>query len=122
MNDEQEKIKGKRDHVHERIKRMSKEEKVAEFRQYLASGDLLKVDVDQILADQAAVGAPDSALDDALLKIADLVGGMFGEPLTAPEMAELLDEQRPAIRQWLRRNGAQGLRTHEPAFSLRRRP
>jgi hypothetical protein len=115
---DEEKTKQKRTELHDRIKRMSKEEKVAEFRHYLDSGHLLKIDVDRVMADQAAVGAPDSALDDALMRIADLAGGMFGGgPLTAQELAEAL-VNKPTLRRWPTH---QGLRHHEPPFSLRRR-
>src|SRR5262245_31268054 len=119
MNDEQEKRSRKVDYIHNKIKCMSREEKAAEFKQYLVSGNLLRVDVDQIMADQAFVGAPDSAMDEALLKIASLVGAMLGTaPLTAQELIEALEDPTVIER---RQAHIRGLRIFEPQLSLRRR-
>ena len=80
--------------IEEKIKRMTKQEKIAEFRAYFECGWLPKLDINQIMADQAAIGAPDSALDDALLKIANAAGVMLRRgPATAQELAEALKDR-----------------------------
>jgi hypothetical protein len=113
MNDD--KFKQKRAHIHDRVKRMRKEEKIEEFRQYLIGGRLLKVDVDHIMADQAAVNAPDSALDDALIKLSDLAGRIYGvEPLTAQELIDALEKDQA------RQQPHQGLKVYGSPRSLRR--
>lgn len=72
--------------IDEKIKCMTKAEKVAELKAYFEGGGF---QFDIIMADQAAVGAPDSAWDNALLKIAVAAGVMLGrEPVTAQEFAE----------------------------------
>lgn len=69
---------------------MTKEEKVAELKAYF-DGSGCQLDVDRIMADQAAVGAAESAWDYALLKIAVAAGVMLGrEPVTAQELAEAM--------------------------------
>lgn len=80
--------------IEEKIKSMTKGEKIAELRSYFEGGLLPNLDINRILADQAVVGAPDSALDDALLRIAIAAGVMLGrEPITAQELAEALKDR-----------------------------
>jgi hypothetical protein len=80
--------------IEEKITGMTKQEKVAELRSYFECGWFPKLDVDQIIADQVVIGAPDSALDDALLKIAIAAGIKLNrEPVTAQELAEALKDR-----------------------------
>jgi len=87
----------KANYIRARIKGMSRAEKWAEFKSYLQSSGAT-VNVDQIMADQATVGAPDASLDDALIKLAKMaatVGG--GEPLTASELVTALENSRQRL-------------------------
>jgi hypothetical protein len=112
--------------VSNRISNMSKEEKVKELRTYLVSSNLLRLDIDKIMADQAIVGAPDSALDVALLHCATIAGSVLGRPpMTADELCEALKGQGPAVCDWLRRHSTTpyempGVGMSAPRFSLRR--
>lgn len=93
--------------IEEKIKRMTKQEKVTELAFYFECGGLPKLDINQIMADQIVVGAPDSALDDALLKIAIAAGVMLRrEPVTAQEFAEALKDRD--ARAWI------GMRANAP--------
>jgi hypothetical protein len=106
--------------IKDHIGRMTKEEKWAEFRHYVTSVGILHLDVDQIKMDQAIVGAPDSALDDALVRIAQLCGSVLGQPpLTAQEFINGLKQEPGSVRQWLRR-GAAVTPSNEPQFSMRK--
>src|SRR4249920_153451 len=103
--------------IKERIERMTKEEKYEELRTYLITSRLMNFDIDRVKADQAIVGAPDSALDDALVRCSILAGSVLGKgPMTAPEFLEALKGQRPGIRRW-----PLGIGMVEPPFSMRRR-
>jgi hypothetical protein len=91
---------GAEDKIKQRIKLMTREQKFAEFGLYLTGSGVLNLDVDRIMADQAALGAPDSVLDDALLTCAKLAGSVLGrESVSAQDFVDALKTQ--GVRQWL---------------------
>lgn len=99
---------------------MTRDEKVAEFKLYTVCSDLLHVDIDKAMIDQAAEDAPDSALDEALPKIASLVGGMLGRgSVTAPELADNLDKHRRVAHEWFKSRAVGVAKGQKPPFSLR---
>jgi hypothetical protein len=110
------------DRITERIAHMSRDEKYEELRTYLVTSRLMNLDVDRVKADQAIVGAPDSALDAALVRCSILAGSVLGkDPMTGPEFLEALKGQRAAVRQWAGRQKPIGMgEPLEPLISLRR--
>ena len=105
------------------LRGMSRDEKYAEYKRYWESMGYFNLDIDRIKADQAILGAPDSALDMALIKIAYLAGATLGrEPLTAKELKDALMGADPGINQILRRRSPLGAaRSGEvPERSLRK--
>lgn len=93
--------------IKEHIQRMTRDEKFEEFRLYLATARVLNLDIDRIKMDQAIVGAPDSAIGEALEKFAHLAGTMLGElPVTAQELHEIIKQRRDERSKQLRGAGA----------------
>lgn len=111
----------RRGQIRERIKRMSKEEKIKEFREYVrVGGPHFHLDVDRVVADQKRVGAPDSAWDVALEKIATAAGEAFGGrgPMTAHELQATFTA---IAEEWGTAARARSGRVAPPPFSVRRR-
>jgi hypothetical protein len=103
-----------------RIKAMTRDEKYAELNEYFKIGGLLNVDIDAIKKDQLILGLPDSALDEALMICAGLVGKIFNRlPMSAQELKEHIpvSDYGRFLEKHLK--GAQGIR-RPPPFSLRR--
>jgi hypothetical protein len=114
-----------RDQRRETIKRMSKEEKKAELKLFADCGGILDLDIDRVMADQAIMGAPDSALDQALLRCSVIAGAALGlgEPVSAREMAETLQKPEVLERHALFAKGGSAALAHfhgRPSVSLRR--
>lgn len=113
------------DEIKWRIKNMTRDQKYEELRLYLWVSGKINIDIDKIKADQVILGAPDSALDTALLRGAVLSGSMLGgNPMTAPELQSAMAVGYPGMCKWL----AQRLAPIQPRpisdkqlFSLRRR-
>jgi hypothetical protein len=97
-----------------KIRSMTREEKYAELNAYYQSVGVLNLDIDQIKKDQVLLGAPDSALDEALIICAALSGAIFGRgAMTAQELSEEL-RTGPVVRKNI--GGISG----PPPFSLRK--
>jgi hypothetical protein len=96
---------------------MTRDEKYAELNAYYAAVSFIRLEIDALKKDQALLGAPDSALDDALMICSVLAGSMFGEPpKSAQELTQKINEFSSVL-------GAQklgGVREGMPPFSMRR--
>jgi hypothetical protein len=85
--------------IEDKIKAMTREQKYEELRSYLMSCGVSNLDIERIKADQAILGAPDSALDDALVRCAQAAGAMLGgEPATAQELVEALHRHQQTVQ------------------------
>lgn len=81
--------------VQERLKRMTREQKIEEFNSYAAAATVMKIDLHEPSVNAAAAATSDEDLDRALLRIAQVAGGVFGtRPMTAGELHKALEMVR----------------------------
>jgi hypothetical protein len=103
-----------------RIKAMTRDEKYAELNEYFKLGGVLNLDVDALKKDQVMLNLPDTALDEALMICAGVVGKLFNRLPMSPEELKAhipVSDWARAVDANLRR--AEGIR-RPPEFSLRR--
>jgi hypothetical protein len=107
----EEEIKHSTAFVKDKISRMTREQKIDEFKFYSRIAGLV-INVDRVMLDQQAVGAPDSALDDALFRLSTIAGSVIGalRPVTREEVEKAMAD-RIAARRMLRVRG-EGLSSH----------
>lgn len=90
----------------ERIKGLTREQKIEEFRYYVKLAGIINFDVDRVMLDQKAQGADDNALDEALMNIATITGNAFSQgPMSAREAQMSVAQHVATRRAWKLRDG-----------------